>query len=221
MSRATFVIFLILGALFGQIICNYHKVSTNTCRLDQLSDGKWKSYDMILDNCLVRRFLDSRSTDDEPAIDFYPLILSLQDLIDKQIKNIKLQIDSLNNRRQSAVGMKQQLTIQATKRTLKQNQLDLIKLQEEAELRVTLMETDIRDYMDKCLRQRPNVNAISNRSHQWTSDSCFRQGSDHLSRARGLCNWLKSQGSLLLASVANFNLESRLDRQFLMTELEN
>lgn len=222
MSATTFVILLSFGALFGQVICNYHEVKSYTCHLDKLSvDGKWMSFDMVLDNCLVESFLDWSSTRDKPPIDFYPLMLSLQDLIDKQIKNIKLQIESLNNRRQPAVGMKQQLTIQATIRTLNQNRLDLLKLKEETGLRVTLLETEIRDFMDKCLRQRVNLNVISSRSLNWTDEFCSKQSLEHLNKARSLCSWLKSQGSLLLASVTNFSLESKLDQQFLMTESEN
>lgn len=144
---------------------------------------------MVLNNCLVKRFL---SYSNDESLNFYPPLVDLLSLIDDKVsQNAKL-IERLESK--SVSGMKEQLASSAKVRQAKASTDQMIKMRERAELKVSLMETEIRDLMDKCLQDHKSKEL---------DEFCTGQIIENQERAQELCSWLKIQGTLLLAAKFN------------------
>lgn len=157
---------------------------------DLIRNGKWISYDFVNDDCLVLEFLKFN-----PSLNFHRSSKELHQLANRNMELDKLQLEQM---KQSEFNydsrMKFELHTKATKRRLDSQRLELNKLKEITDLNVALIESEIRDLMDRCLRRASEINGDYR-------SICSNQFSELETKVGNLCSNLLSNLMLLKAQI--------------------
>lgn len=152
---------------------------------EQMVDGKWLSYNMVLTNCFVKRFFEKS----QENVDFYVLLSNLKDTVERYSKSIEQDFNQTYLQRKEKLGSsKFELEIKASKRKLEQSKMRLLKVVEDANIQVALIESEIRDLMDRCLRP-PRLG----RDLVLHKDICTSDTDKTFVRVKDLCQRLKAQ----------------------------
>lgn len=183
----------------------------NNCDIDLsiiIENKKWLSYNFVVDDCVVKKFitLDDNNLlgNNDNNFDFYGTLSKLDNYIDAKLLVIKNKINSLKeeNNKLQIDRVKNELLLKLTKKTLNKQQLQLNETSQKAHKRVLLIETEIRDLMDKCL-----LNAIIDKNNKQITytPKCIEQIEQLLSRINELNKDLES-------IVVFMEVESLLDK---------
>lgn len=114
---------------------------------NQIVDGKWNSYNMILDNCLVKTFIDSQQVN----LDFYPLITKLNELVHQEKQKDEGELKEVEKSADQLGGFKKQLVVKEAQMQTRRRHQQLDMMLESMQVRVALIEVEIGDLMEKCL----------------------------------------------------------------------
>lgn len=160
----------------------------------QIVDGKWKTYDMVLGNCLVKKFIKASTSED---VDFYLHMSALETQHHNVIDLYERGINKINEGEHTN-RIRLEFALKTAKRGLQKRKLELDKMLEESRLKVALIEAEIRDFMEKCTLK-----------FDVDTDICPLLSEDTLQRLKELCHYLKSQTALLLAEILNSEVNSK------------
>lgn len=156
---------------------------------EQIIDGKWKNYNMVLTDCLQRRFFEKS----EENVNFYASFSELENSIDRNYRLIEENFEQEEQRLGKLTSSsKRELEIKVLKRKLEKSKQKLRKILEEANIQVVLIEAEIRDTMDRCLRP-PRIGI----DHSYHIEQCSKNMNEVFVRAKELCEALKAQKVLL------------------------
>lgn len=173
----------------------------------QIVDGKWKNYNIILTNCLMQRFFEKS----EENVNFYLFLVQLEKTIER---NTKLIEESFKQDRQHLVGKlsssKLELETKVSKRKLERTKVKLKRLLEEANIEAVIIESEIRNIMDRCLR--PARIGLNQTQH---NEYCSNSTNDVFIRVKKLCDKYGAQNALL--EVENLRLEIKLQNNKLQS----
>lgn len=179
--------------------------SSSSSYCDNLEDqigpnGRWKTYDFVMDNCLVRRFINMSAED----MDFYPLLYTLDNLVEEILTLYKSKFDTQLQPEGHEISRTQhQLMVKVVNRELKRERLIFNKLLDDIRLKVSLVESAINDSMDKCTLHSSSLiggGGTSLNSH------CPNTFSDTKVMVRTLCQLLRTQNALIKSKILSLKL---------------
>lgn len=208
-----------------------HSHCDDLMKLNLENPGKYKSYEFVLNNCLVQHFLASLSNDaalsnnknTSSTLDFNTLVHELQmnvrnniELLHKNHEVFKTKISKdLSNGTNKIKG---EVKLKSATRQLKHDKQVVENLLQMAQVRVALLETEINVLMDKCasvvLARRMSSNAspdtIIKEYSKANSDSiCAESIGKTTDEVVNTCDQLRTLSALL--KVSNINLRHKLD----------
>lgn len=162
---------------------------------DQIgTDQKWKSYNMVLGNCLVRRFIEANQLDD-----FYALLTDLENIARRNLGSHEIELERLTNTQEGTNRIQSEIKKENAKRAISRRRSDVEDMLEKARLDVAMIEAEIRNSVESCsLIRAADTNACRRESTGKT-----------LARTSDLCERLKAQTALLLAET----LKSQMDAE--------
>lgn len=188
-------------------INNCHGLGCDYCQHleEQIGqNNKWNSFDFIMGNCLIKRFIGSSGQD----IDFYSLVDQLDATINKYIKLFReLKLTSQPSDGNSATNLiRHQLERKAALREVNQRQMDMNKLAEETKMKITLVESEINDSIERCSSNVSNSQIASIRAtnDNTNCDDVLKRTTNNV---QVLCEQLRSQVALLKAKTLSLELQ--------------
>lgn len=186
--------FLFVNAFI--FIINAFGSSQTQCDLEvHIRDGKWRSYDFVMNNCLVKGFVNDYHDED---LNFPDLLSELEGRIDDEIKIAELRSKSISQVVQhSNSTIKLQLELKTASRALTRKKAALEALQLEFAIQVTLLESSIRDFMERCVLLIKGL----------TRDKdCYEEKSGISLKVKQLCRQLRARNAFLLANTLTSKL---------------
>lgn len=173
---------------------SFHNDCKATSLEDQVVNGKWKNYDIVLDNCLVWHFIESSKED----INFYALLEEQESLISQMLNYHRDSIQHLVKASEKGNKIKSELALKASRRRSKRFISKLNKINEESQMKATLMEVEVRELMDRC-----------NLSARGSNTECAKMKEQTLNRVKQACDRMRGQNAILMAMMldrqVNFN----------------
>lgn len=187
---------LLASLILVTSMINFSSCSNCNKLNSQIFNGKWRNYDHIDENCLVKLFT-SESSD---PIDFYPLLSALENQTNFHLNYYDEQINNITSSLKSK-SIKDELSSRAELKLLKRQRLGLDRMIEAARVQTSVIETEIREVMDRCLK-------VANRGGNF-DERCLKEKQDILSRTKDLCDYLRAKRSLLLTDkfVRKYHVE--------------
>lgn len=171
---------------------------------EQIVNGKWKNYDIVLDNCLVLEFIDST----EESINFYLLLRQQKSLMTRLLECYDDTIQRLMSAAEKGNKIKYELALETSRRQANRMKLKLSKLGEESEIKISLIEVELRELMDRCTLARNQ----QQESPKLSAD-CIQMKEQALDRARELCDRLRGQNAILTGRILERQVKSNLELQ--------
>lgn len=176
----------------------------------QIIDGKWKNYNIVLTNCLMQRFSEKTGE----TIEFHPFIIQLRKAIESKSKLIE---EKVRQDRQRLIGKlssnKLELETKVSKRKLRKIKVELEKLLETTIIEVEMIESEIRNTMDDCLRA-PQI--VLDQIHH--IEQCSERTNDLSVRVKDLYDRLRAQNALLEAKNLQLRLILQSNKQSMRSE---
>lgn len=169
---------------------------------EQVIDGKWKSYNMVLTDCLLRRFFEKSGEN----VNFYASLSELEKSIERNNLSIEENFKQEKKRPRKASSSKLELEMKVLERKVEKTKHKLRKILEEANIQVVLIEAEMRDTMDRCLRS-PRIGI----NYDYHTEQCSKSMNDVFVRAKKLCEIFQARRVLLEVN----NLSSQIKFQTL------
>lgn len=159
----------------------------------QFVNGKWKNYDFVMNNCLVKKFIEESGNEDT---DFYRALSSFEKLAELRVERLQQEISNVNKERAS--GIRGQLEMKANIKKLQQQKQAVLTMIQDARMGVTLLEVEINTLMLKCF--------YTNRPTQL--ETCTDETCSLKSRAIDLYTRLRTFHAVLLAGDIKSAIEA-------------
>jgi len=167
-----------------------HGDSTSCCYLEgRIANKKWKTYEVFLDNCLVRKFIEEAESPN-----FYQLFQELEESVNKTIALYASRLDGFTDQ-SSGSKVESEIKTKVRTRWLKQRVTELQNMLDSMRIELTLIEAQIRDSMDDCmLRGEAEVDGPAN---------CAKRLPKSSARVKEFCETVEAQNALLLTELSS------------------
>lgn len=207
---------IVMIMLYNVVYCakNQTKFNCDFEISDVIENKKWLTYDFVVGDCLVKRFINLNDDNNAKAsnndVRFFELLSKLDKYIGEKLAKLNHQIISLEKDDLSAMRVKNEIQLKSIRTTISRQQLNLNEALEMARMKVLLIETEIRDLMDKCLLKA--IIDENNKQITYTQD-CIIQFKELLTRVDYLYKELKSKVILFEVDSLIYNLHNNVSEE--------
>jgi len=227
---------LILANLFEGNGASTIRIDGYCSNIDSLRStirGKWSSYEFVLDDCLVKRFLieiarasSSRFGDvSHSEIDLHELIRELESTAARTLRLNRDRVDHLiqkSVKKRGSSMMRNEILLKRESRQLNHEKKVIRNLIEASKIRATLLSSEINALMDRCKfesltayvdqtlkrslhsESKPYSDKELNVTH--SDAQCFKSFSEVENELSDLCRRLRAQIKLLKVQILNMEL---------------